>query len=598
MRSLRVLALVLPCLTLAACGDKDVTPIPTDDSDDEQLLPNLVVSSRALDFGVLDDVGDSAQTQIVVENTGVGDLELVVTLSAPFSATQSTVVLLPQSSLQFTVYYAPKEYGEAVATMLLASNDPDEPEIAVALTGAVATDADADGYIRIEAGGDDCDDDNPDINPGAVDEYYDNIDANCDGLSDWDQDQDGYIAKAKEPNPDKGGGDCNDLNADIFPGGPDVWYDGVDGDCAGDNDYDQDGDTYGSKAYGKGSDCDDTDAEAYPDALERLNGKLDNCNGATDQDVATSSATTRYNAKSSATFFGYSAAVGDIDGDGKDDLAVGARGNAGSAAGAVYLFMSKDGLPADGSTVDKASDSFVGLTSTEGLGTAMHYFDDFEGDGVAELVVGGYYGSSYYGGLYLIDVDRLAGKTGGLGDAHTTVKGSSSGYYVGRSVARADLNADGLDDLLFDYSPTSSAAPTRATSACSTAATAAPSPSPPSRPAGRRRATAPRRMRRSRTAPTSTATATRTGCSATSTPTRPPPTTARSMCSGAKPRSTAPRRRPLSPAPRASSAARRRATTSAPSPGPCPTPTATAKGSCSSGTAPMVTWASCAARRR
>lgn len=96
MRSIRVLALVLPCLTLAACGDKDVTPIPTDDSDDEQLLPNLVVSSRALDFGVLDDVGDSAQTQIVVENTGVGDLELVVTLSAPFSATQSTVVLLPR----------------------------------------------------------------------------------------------------------------------------------------------------------------------------------------------------------------------------------------------------------------------------------------------------------------------------------------------------------------------------------------------------------------------------------------------------------------------------------------------------------------------
>ena len=40
---------------------------------------------------------------------------------------------------------------------------------------------------------------------------------------------------------------------------------------------------------------------------------------------------------------------------------MGARGNAGSAAGAVYLFMSKDGLPADGSTVDKASDSFVTL---------------------------------------------------------------------------------------------------------------------------------------------------------------------------------------------------------------------------------------------
>ncbi|MCK6521570.1 FG-GAP-like repeat-containing protein [Myxococcota bacterium] len=457
MRSLRVLALVLPSLALAACGDKDVTPLPTDDTDGDQLYPNLVVSSRTLDFGVLEDVGDSAQTQIVVENTGVGDLELTVTLSAPFSATQSNVVLTPQSSLQFTVYYVPTEYGEVSATMTLASNDPDEPEIAVTLNGAVATDADADGYLREEAGGDDCDDGNAEVNPGVVEEYYDNVDADCDGLSDWDQDQDGWIAKAKEPDADKGGGDCNDINAEIYPGGEDVWYDGVDGDCAGDNDYDQDGDSYGSKAYGKGSDCDDTDAEAYPDALERLNGKLDNCNGATDEDVATSSATTRYSAKASSTFFGYSATVGDIDGDGKDDLAVGARGGAGTSAGAVYLFMSKDGMPADGSTVDKASDSFVGLTSTEGLGTALHYFEDFEGDGVADLVVGGYYGTSFYGGLYLIDVDRLAGKTGGLGDAHTTVKGSSSGYFVGRSVARADLNADGLDDLLFDYSPSSSA---------------------------------------------------------------------------------------------------------------------------------------------
>jgi hypothetical protein len=203
MRSLRVLALALPCLALAACGDKDVTPIPTDDTDDDQLLPNLVVSSRALDFGVLEDVGDSAQTQIVVENTGVGDLNLTVTLSAPFSATQSNVVLTPQSSLQFTVYYTPTEYGEAATTMVLGSNDPDEPEIAVTLTGAVATDADGDGFLRLEAGGDDCDDDNAEIYPGAADEYYDNIDANCDGLSDWDQDQDGWIAKAKEANPDK-----------------------------------------------------------------------------------------------------------------------------------------------------------------------------------------------------------------------------------------------------------------------------------------------------------------------------------------------------------------------------------------------------------
>ena len=36
--------------------------------------------------------------------------------------------------------------------------------------------------------------------------------------------------------------DCDDADATVFPGATDTWYDGVDQDCAGDNDYDFDGD--------------------------------------------------------------------------------------------------------------------------------------------------------------------------------------------------------------------------------------------------------------------------------------------------------------------------------------------------------------------
>ena len=41
-------------------------------------------------------------------------------------------------------------------------------------------DADGDGFISSDTGGDDCDDTNPDIHPGA-EEVCDSVDNNCDG---------------------------------------------------------------------------------------------------------------------------------------------------------------------------------------------------------------------------------------------------------------------------------------------------------------------------------------------------------------------------------------------------------------------------------
>ncbi len=56
-------------------------------------------------------------------------------------------------------------------------------------------------------------------------------------------------------------GDCDDGDAAIHPGAPDVPYDGVDADCAGNNDYDHDGD-----GYPRGTDCNDHIARIYPGA--------------------------------------------------------------------------------------------------------------------------------------------------------------------------------------------------------------------------------------------------------------------------------------------------------------------------------------------
>ena len=88
-------------------------------------------------------------------------------------------------------------------------------------------DWDDDGYTENQG---DCDDDNPDINPGEEEVYYDDIDSNCDGLNDFDADSDGHISA------NWGGDDCDDDNPDINPSVEDDPTDGIDTDCDGQDD--------------------------------------------------------------------------------------------------------------------------------------------------------------------------------------------------------------------------------------------------------------------------------------------------------------------------------------------------------------------------
>ncbi len=52
--------------------------------------------------------------------------------------------------------------------------------------------------------------------------------------------------------------DCDDTNAEVYPGATETFYDGVDQDCSGGSDLDADGDGVDSSAFG-GADCDDSD---------------------------------------------------------------------------------------------------------------------------------------------------------------------------------------------------------------------------------------------------------------------------------------------------------------------------------------------------
>ena len=125
----------------------------------------------------------------------------------------------------------------------------------------------------------DCDDNDASTWPGAQDTWYDGIDSNCDGASDFDADGDGHDSDAY------GGGDCNDENDEIHPAADEIWYDGVDSDCDGASDFDADGDGYDSASY-DGDDCDDADADTYPDAPDTPHdGVIHDCNHSSDDDM-------------------------------------------------------------------------------------------------------------------------------------------------------------------------------------------------------------------------------------------------------------------------------------------------------------------------
>jgi hypothetical protein len=127
---------------------------------------------------------------------------------------------------------------------------------------------------------DDCDDSDATVSPDG-EEVCDSIDNDCDGTVDeddavdastWyaDGDGDGYgdvddtTAACAQPTGFVGDAtDCDDGDAGISPGELEVWYDGVDSDCGGDNDYDADGDGDESADEGSGDDCDDEDASRY-----------------------------------------------------------------------------------------------------------------------------------------------------------------------------------------------------------------------------------------------------------------------------------------------------------------------------------------------
>ncbi len=158
-------------------------------------------------------------------------------------------------------------------------------------------DFDGDGHAAAACGGDDCDDNDPNVYPGAV-EQCNGKDDNCDGqllATEVDADGDGYLAcpcPTREMATAAHCGDCNDADPAIHPGAAEVCGNGIDENCDGRDSpcgsqcVDADGDGHFARdelSCPTGTDCNDADPTVHPGAAEVCgDGKDNDCNGLSD----------------------------------------------------------------------------------------------------------------------------------------------------------------------------------------------------------------------------------------------------------------------------------------------------------------------------
>lgn len=184
-----------------------------------------------------------------VSNSGLGPARVHASVTDPFTVPTATFDVPASGEVVLPVVVRPSSYDAVDGTLVLNTG---LEQLRVALHVVPAYDWDADGHTAIGAGGDDCDDRNPAIHPGAIER--------CDGV---DQ-------------------DCNDQIDDDAADAL-IWHPDADGDRFGDPAITLLRCAIASGIVADGTDCDDTNAGVHPGAAEVIAGVDDDCDGRTDE---------------------------------------------------------------------------------------------------------------------------------------------------------------------------------------------------------------------------------------------------------------------------------------------------------------------------
>jgi Ca2+-binding RTX toxin-like protein len=142
---------------------------------------------------------------------------------------------------------------------------------------------------------------------------------------------------------------------------------------------------------------------------------------------------------------------GDINGDGQDDLIIGAFG-ANSQAGEIYVAFGKT----SGSAVNLGSlgtGGFLisGINASDRAGYSVSNAGDVNNDGLDDLIIGAFSANSGAGAAYVVfgKTSNTTVNLNNLGGNGFVINGATSGDRAGFSVSGGgDVNGDGLDDVI------------------------------------------------------------------------------------------------------------------------------------------------------
>ena len=266
------------------------------------------------------------------------------------------------------------------------------------------------------------------------------------------------------------GEDCDDDDDAVSPDARDI-CDGVDDDCSGSEDGCLPSGTWvlgaqtlrlrggeTSEDFGYSLAAPDLDGDGVPelvvgDPQQQVGGPgvhegaIWVFPGGVTEDAAAEEDAIRLLGPNQSSYAGESLAWGDLDGDGDDELAVGApfdNPGLGPYLGAVFII---DGMPTEDADLDEVDGHYLwGLEDAE-AGAAVAFPGDFNGDGYAELFVGAPDLENGKGGAFLV-MGPITGDTK-IAWSNSQVFHGNKGGDAGQSVDGAgDLNGDGLMDVI------------------------------------------------------------------------------------------------------------------------------------------------------